>query len=243
MPVRHRGTACRNDGEVSTPTDSAAGPRILVVEDNESIRVSVAANVAATGASVCTRADGSDLETVLVEFRPDLIILDIMLPGRHGTELLPIIRLSCDAGVLLLTARDAVQDRVNGLASGADDYLVKPFAMAELLARVDAILRRMGRTSPTVRVGDIVIDTESGQASRGGHDLDLTVTEWKLLGYLAAQRGRTVSKVQILTQVWGYDNYDANLVEVHVSALRRKLEAHGDRVLQTRRGIGYVLSV
>ncbi|MGU3431891.1 response regulator transcription factor [Actinomycetes bacterium M1A6_2h] len=217
-------------------------PRVLVVEDNESIRVAVAADIGASGALVHECADGSELEKVLDSFRPDLVILDIMLPGRDGIELMKVVRGASSAGVILLTARDAVEDRVHGLAAGADDYVVKPFAMAELLARVDSVLRRLGRVPSAVTVGDIVLDTNSGDATRGGHDLELTTTEWRLLSYLAAQRGRTVSKTQILTQVWGYDNYDANLVEVHVSALRRKLEAHGPRVVHTRRGIGYVLT-
>ncbi|GGG15586.1 DNA-binding response regulator [Rhodococcoides trifolii] len=217
-------------------------PRVLVVEDNESIRVAVAADVDASGALVHECSDGRELEKLLDSFRPDLVILDIMLPGRDGIELMKVVRGTSSAGVILLTARDAVEDRVHGLAAGADDYVVKPFAMAELLARVESVLRRMGRVPSAVTVGDIVLDTNSGDATRGGHDLELTTTEWRLLSYLAAQRGRTVSKTQILTQVWGYDNYDANLVEVHVSALRRKLEAHGPRVVHTRRGIGYVLT-
>ena len=151
-----------------------------------------------------------------------------------------MVRERTDAGIVLLTARDALTDRVRGLDGGADDYVVKPFALAELTARAAAVLRRLGRI-PSVLLADVVIDAGAGTAVRAGSALELTATELRLLAYLAAQRGRTVSKGQILTQVWGYDDYDPNLVEVHVSALRRKLEAHGERVLHTVRGLGYVL--
>lgn len=220
-------------------TEGAA--RVLVVEDNEAIATSVAAALEHEGHVSEFRRDGEELEATLSSFAPDLVVLDIMLPGRSGLELLPVIKSTCDAGVLLLTARDAVADRVDGLRGGADDYVVKPFDMEELTARAGAILRRLGRTPSTIRSGDILIDSETGSASRAGQDLTLTATERRLLIYLARQRGRAVSKLQILTQVWGYDNYDPNLVEVHISALRRKLEAYGPRVIDTVRGIGYVL--
>jgi len=185
--------------------------------------------------------DGRDLEAALTGFRPDVVLVDVMLPGRNGFALLEVVRSHTDAGVLMLTARDGVADRLRGLHSGADDYIVKPFVLAELVARVAAVLRRLGRIPSTVQVGDVVIDAAAGTVVRAGKPLELTATELRLIGYLAAQRGRTVSKLQILTQVWGYDDYDTNLVEVHVSALRRKLEASGPRVLHTVRGIGYVM--
>jgi two-component system OmpR family response regulator len=134
-----------------------------------------------------------------------------------------------------------VPDRLAGFAAGADDYLVKPFAMAELVARVRAVLNRRGRWPGAVEVGDLLVDEPAGTATRAGARLDLTATELRLLGYLVGNRGRTVSKTQILTQVWGYGDYDPNLVEVHVSALRRKLEAHGDRLVHTVRGLGYTV--
>ncbi|WP_308251626.1 response regulator transcription factor [Rhodococcoides kroppenstedtii] len=223
-------------------TEPRPAPRILVVEDNVALRLSVATALESTGARVRAAADGADLERHLTEFTPHLLVLDVMLPGRNGVELLRAARSRRDVAVILLTARDTVDDRVAGLTAGADDYVVKPFAMAELLARVTSVLRRYDAVATTIECGDLVVDTESGDATRAGHTLDLTATEWKLLSYLVSQRGRTVSKTQILTQVWGYDAYDENLVEVHVSALRRKLEEHGDRILHTRRGIGYVLT-
>lgn len=214
---------------------------MLVVEDSEAIRTAVLAALRDARFTVHGLPDGANLERELESFRPDLVVLDVMLPGRDGFALLDAVRARSDAGVVMLTARDGVADRLRGLRCGADDYLVKPFVLAELVARVTAVLRRLGRAPSTVEVGDLVLEAESGIAVRAGQRLDLTATELRLLGYLAAQRGRVVSKTQILTAVWGYDAYDPNLVEVHVSALRRKLEAHGPRLLHTVRGLGYLL--
>jgi two-component system, OmpR family, response regulator len=213
--------------------------RVLVVEDAEAIRTAVLAGLAEAGFGAAGRPDGRTLEEDLAVFRPDLVVLDVMLPGRDGFALLDVVRRNSDAGVVMLTARDAVDDRLRGLHGGADDYVVKPFALAELAARVTAVLRRMGRTPATVEVGDLLIDAGAGSVRRGGMPIELTATELRLLDYLAAQRGRVVSKGQILSRVWGYTDYDPNLVEVHVSALRRKLGE--PRLLHTVRGLGYVL--
>ena len=221
--------------------DEPTPPRILVIEDAEAIRVPVESALAGAGFSVRSRADGAGLETELARARPDLVILDVMLPGRDGFELLRVIRRTSAAGVVMLTARDGVEDRLRGLGEGADDYVVKPFVLAELVARVTAVLRRTGRTRPAVEVGDLVIDVEGGRARYGDADVELTSTEWKVLLYFAQHRDRVVSKTQVLTAVWGYGDSAPNLVEVNVSTLRRKLEAHGPRVLHTVRGQGYVL--
>lgn len=215
------------------------GARVLVVEDSEAIRVSVVDALVDAGYVAGGRVDGGGLEDLLDAFRPDLVILDVMLPGRDGFALIPVVRERTDAGIVLLTARDALEDRLRGLDGGADDYVVKPFALAELVARVTAVLRRMGRTPSTVEVGDLVVDAAAGSVRRGGEPIELTATELRLLDYLATQRGRVVSKGQILTRVWGYTDYDPNLVEVHVSALRRKLGE--PRLVHTVRGMGYVL--
>jgi len=212
------------------------GARVLVVEDAEAIRAAVVAALTAAGYGAAGRADGRTLEEDLAHFRPDLVVLDVMLPGRDGFALLDVVRRSSDAGVVMLTARDAVDDRLRGLGGGADDYVVKPFVLAELVARVTAVLRRMGRTPATVEIGDLLIDATAGQVRRAGRPIELTATELRLLDYLAAQRGRVVGKGQILTGVWGYTDYDPNLVEVHVSALRRKL---GTATIETVRGAGY----
>jgi DNA-binding response OmpR family regulator len=141
--------------------------------------------------------------------------------------------------VILLTAKGEESDRVVGLRLGADDYVVKPFALEELLARIRAVLRRSGRLPSVLEAGDLLIDESGGWATRTGRPLSLTATELRLLAFLVRHRGQALSKDQLLTQVWGYDAYDPNLVEVHVSALRRKLEQRGPRVIQTVRGIGY----
>jgi two-component system, OmpR family, response regulator len=218
-----------------------AKARVLVVEDAEAIRVAVESALRDAGYTVLGMPDGRGFEQELERFRPDLVVLDVMLPGRDGFRLLDVARRAGNAGVVMLTARDEVTDRLRGLTAGADDYVVKPFVLAELVARVTAVLRRMGRAPSTVQIGDLVLDGEAGLVLRAGVPIELTATERKLLEYLAAQRGRVVSKTQILTSVWGYDSYDPNLVEVHISALRRKLEAHGSRLLHTVRGLGYVL--
>jgi DNA-binding response OmpR family regulator len=220
------------------PVDAA---RVMIVEDSEAIRVSVESALAQAGYTVLARPDGRDLEQRLATFRPDLVVLDVMLPGRDGFALLEAIRRHSPVGVVLLTARDAVDDRLRGLGGGADDYVVKPFVLAELVARVEAVLRRLGRVQPVLEVADLVIDVEAGVVHRAGTPVELTATELRLLVFLARRRDRVVGKAQLLTAVWGYDDYAANLVEVHISALRRKLEEHGPRLLHTVRGRGYVL--
>ncbi len=215
--------------------------RVLVIEDAEAIGAAVSSALRDAGYQVQVRPDGRELEGELARFRPDLVVLDVMLPGRDGFMLLEVIRRTSGAGVVMLTARDGVSDRLRGLDRGADDYVVKPFVLAELVARVSAVLRRLGRTPSTLQIGDLVVDADSAVVLRGDVPVELTATELRLLRYLAAQRGRVVGKTQILTAVWGYEDYDPNLVEVHVSALRRKLEEHGPRLLHTVRGLGYVL--
>jgi DNA-binding response OmpR family regulator len=141
-----------------------------------------------------------------------------------------------------LTAKDALAARVHGLTAGADDYVIKPFAMAELVARIHAVLRRSRPGGSSISVDDLVINDDATRVRRGGDSVDLTGTERRLLGYLAAHRDRVVSKTQILTAVWGYDGFDENVVEVHISSLRRKLEAGGrSRLVHTVRGRGYLL--
>ncbi len=216
--------------------------RILVIEDSDAIRLPVVTALTAHGFVVQAAADGAGLERRLGAFAPDLVILDVMLPGRDGFMLLGVVRRTSTAAVLMLTARDTLADRLQGLTAGADDYLVKPFAMAELLARVHAVLRRTRPGGETVAVGDLVLSDGASRVVRDGEPLELTATERRLLGYLAAHRERVVSKTQILTAVWGYDGFDENVVEVHVSSLRRKLEAGGRaRLVHTVRGRGYRL--
>jgi two-component system, OmpR family, response regulator len=216
-------------------------PRLLLVEDDETIRDAVAAALASAGWTVLTAADGAELEEQLAGFRPHLVVLDWMLPGRAGPDLATVVRSRSTAGVVMLTAREAVEDRLRGFEVGADDYIAKPFVMEELLARLRAVLRRLGALASVVQVGDLVVDEEAGLAVRAGRRLELTSTEFRLLAHLASNRGRVLSSAQILSQVWGYDEYADNLVQVHISALRKKMEALGPRLVHTERGLGYVL--
>jgi len=220
-----------------------APPRVLLVEDETAIRDAVATALAQAGYVPRAEADGTRLRAVADSFRPDLAILDIMLPaGPDGLALARMLRDRADLPILFLTARDGLDDRLAGFTAGADDYLVKPFALTELLARVHALLRRSGRLmSVTVQAGGLVLDEAANAAWRDGRALDLTPTELRLLSYLLARRGHTVSKAELLTQVWGYGSYDPNLVEVRVGSLRRKLEAAGPRILHTVHGYGYTL--
>jgi DNA-binding response OmpR family regulator len=216
--------------------------RVLLIEDEAAIRDAVTAALTGDGYLVRGQADGMLLRDLAEEFRPDLAILDITLPGPDGLALARRLRAGGDLPILFLTARDGLEDRLAGFAAGADDYLVKPFALTEMLARVHALLRRSGRLrSVTIEAGDLVLDESARAAWRVGRPLDLTVTELRLLAYLLARRGRTVSKAELLTQVWGYGAYDPNLVEVRISSLRRKLEASGPRIIHTVHGHGYTI--
>ena len=216
--------------------------RILVIEDSDAIRLAVLTALSAQGFDVSGSADGEDLEARLPRDPPDLVILDVMLPGRDGFELLQVIRRCSTAAVLMLTARDALTDRLHGLTQGADDYLIKPFAIAELVARIHAVLRRSKPGGSSIAVDDLVINDDTSLVQRAGVTVGLTETERRLLGYLAQHRDRVVSKTQILTAVWGYEGFDENVVEVHISSLRRKLEAGGaSRLVHTVRGRGCLL--
>ena len=222
---------------------SRPGARLLMIEDDRSARESVGAALTQMGYTVLGRPTGEDLDEALSTFRPDLAIIDINLPsGPDGFALARQVRASAGVPVLFLTAADTLASRLSGFEAGGDDYLVKPFAMAELLARIRAVLRRSGRLQSSVtEVRDLVIDEGAKTAVRAGHELDLTPTEYELLCALVRTPGKVVSKAQLLSLVWGFDAYDANVVEVHVSSLRRKMKAHGPRLVHTERGRGYVL--
>ncbi|VEG51087.1 two-component regulator receiver domain-containing protein [Mycolicibacterium aurum] len=214
---------------------------MLVIEDSEAIREMVVEALGDAGFATSAYPDGEGLEALLDGHRPDAVILDVMIPGRDGFALIDVVRAWGDVGIVMLTARDGLPDRLRGLDGGADDYVVKPFEMSELMSRVGAVLRRRGTVTATVEVGDLLVDRTAAIAVRAGHPLSLTATELKMLEFLIDQRGRIVSAAQILNAVWGYTAYDDNLVHVHISSLRRKLEAHGPRVVHTVRGIGYRL--
>jgi two-component system OmpR family response regulator len=218
--------------------------RVVVIEDEQPVRDAVLAALRAERFSATAFADVPRSAEVLA-LAPDLAILDVLLPSGNGFQLARSLRQQHELPIIFLTARDAVADRVAGLELGADDYLVKPFALEELMARVRAVLRRRGAIPQVLEIEQLIVDEEHGFAARAGQELALTWTELRLLAFLMRHRGQALSKDQLLTQVWGYDAYDHNLVEVHVSALRRKLEASaagGARLIHTVRGIGYRFS-
>ena len=220
-------------------------PRVLVVEDDGSLREALAATLRDEGYEVATAQDGLEVDGLAESFRPDIAILDVRLPGdRTGLDVARILRGRSDLPILFLTAADSVDDRLAGFEAGGDDYLTKPFATPELLARVQALLRRADRLVSSVRqLGDLVIDEGARTVHRAAAEIELTKTEFDLLVTLARRPGQVFPKDRLLVLVWDYEHYDHNVVEVHVSALRRKLEAQGPRVVHTVRGVGYVLRV
>jgi two-component system, OmpR family, response regulator MprA len=222
------------------------GGRILVVEDDGDIVDVLRRTLRAEGYEVRAVGDGPDALESLIDFAPDLVILDLGLPGMDGIEVCDRIRKSESAGVpvLMLTARADAEDRVTGLDSGADDYLVKPFDRAELLARIRALLRRHPpRGSAMVTVGDLRLNPDLQEAKRGDREIELTKREFELLEYLMRNQRLVISRERLLEEVWGYDPLDeTNTIDVFISNLRRKLEEGGEpRILHTKRGAGYVI--
>ena len=217
--------------------------RALVIENDSAVREAVAHALGDDGFEVRCEAGGTSAEQVLTTFRPDIVLLDIGLDdGSNGLQVARRLRSSSDVPVLFVTGAYSVEERLAGFAAGGDDYLTKPFAMEELLARVRAILQRTGRAPRRIwEVGDMVVDEDAHTVAVGDQLIDLTSIEFSLLVTFCRNPGRVLAKVQLLSEVWGFDQYSLNLVEVHVSALRRKLEAHGPRVIRTIRNVGYVL--
>jgi DNA-binding response OmpR family regulator len=219
--------------------------RVLVVEDSERLRKSLVMALKKSHYAVDQAADGEEGLWLATSNRYDVVILDIMLPKRDGLSALAELRKRGDAvHVLLLTAKDTVADRVQGLRAGADDYLVKPFALDELLARVEALCRRAYNDKESVMtVGDLEIDILSKRAKRAGSNVELTPREYLLLEYLARRRGQVVSRSDIESHIYD-DQVDpmSNVVDSAVCAIRRKLSEHGgEALIHTRRGLGYVL--
>ncbi len=219
--------------------------RVLVVDDEAYITDLVGMALRYEGFDVAVAASGWEALTRAGEFRPDLLVLDVVLPDVDGIEVCARLRRDgIQAPVVFLTARDATEDKIAGLTVGGDDYVTKPFSLEELIARVRAVLRRTRPGDRPARLvfADLEVDEDAHQASRGGGPLDLRPTEYKLLRYLVLNGGRVLSKAQILDHVWNYDfGGNDNVVETYVSYLRRKVDRHGPPLIQTVRGVGYVL--
>jgi DNA-binding response OmpR family regulator len=219
-------------------------PRVLVVEDDEEIAQVLQRSLRLEGYEVRIAGDGEAALDQSAAFNPDLVILDLGLPKLDGIEVARRLRASDDVPILMLTARDALESRVEGLDSGADDYLVKPFERQELLARLRALLRRRPpRGSASLTVADLSLNPDTHEVSRGEREIELTQREFELLEYLMRNERIVVPRQRLLEEVWGYDPFaTTNTIEVFVSNLRRKLEADGEpRLLHTIRGAGYVL--
>lgn len=218
---------------------------LLLVDDDERLRRALERALSLEGFGVRGASGGREAVRAIAERRPDLILLDLGMPDVDGLTVLRHLRNEgVDAPVLILSARTEIDERVRGLEAGADDYLVKPFAIAELRARIQALLRRRAPEQQVRhRVGDLTVDPRARRAERGGRLLELTRREFDLLAALAARAGEVRSRADLLGEVWGYaEPVETNVVDVFAGYLRRKLEAGGEpRILHTVRGIGFVL--
>lgn len=224
-------------------------PRILVVDDEPNIRDLLSQSLRFAGFQVKTVANGAQTISAVLEEEPDLIVLDVMLPDMNGFSVTKRLR---DAGytapILFLTAKDETEDKIKGLNVGGDDYVTKPFSLDEIVARIQAILRRTmhnDEEEQVIRAGELTMDQDTHDVFVGDTAIDLSPTEFKLLRYLMLNPNRVLSKAQILDHVWEYDfNGDAGIVESYISYLRRKIDPHAsESLIQTKRGFGYMLKV
>jgi two-component system response regulator MprA len=227
---------------------SAIKPRVLVVDDDKAVRESLRRSLEFNGYEVALANDGAEALAGIGATDPDVVIMDVMMPRLDGIETTKALRTAKnDVPILVLTARDAVGDRVEGLDAGADDYLTKPFALQELLARLRALLRRVvpaeGDDAEVLSFADLTMDLATREVTRAGRDIPLTRTEFTLLEMFLRRPRRVLERSFILEEVWGYDfPTTANSLEVYVGYLRRKTETEGEsRLLHTVRGVGYVL--
>ncbi|ETK30796.1 response regulator transcription factor [Microbispora sp. ATCC PTA-5024] len=223
--------------------------RLLIVEDEPNILELLAASLRYAGFEVTTASNGTEAVAAAQRHRPDLIVLDVMLPDMDGFDIVRRLRGGgTHTPVVFLTARDATEDKIRGLTLGGDDYVTKPFSLEEVVARIRAVLRRTAGdplgAPPRLTFADIELDEESHEVWRSGNAVPLSPTEFKLLRYFMANAGRVLSKAQILDHVWDYDfRGDAGIVESYVSVLRRKLDNTHPRLIHTLRGVGYVMRV
>ncbi|CAB4364656.1 MAG: response regulator [Actinobacteria bacterium] len=231
----------------SMSPSAASKPRVLVVDDEDNISFLVESALQLNGIDTAKAADGHQALAMVRTFNPQAIVLDVMMPGLDGFEVLRRLRSDgVKVPVLFLTARDAVDDRVHGLTMGGDDYIVKPFAIAELVARVRLALRHAGTVEDggVLSLADLEMDQQAHRVTRAGQPITLSPTEYKLLRYLLLNSGRVLSRAQILDHVWNYDfGGDASVVETYMSYLRRKVDTVQPKLLHTVRGVGYTLRV
>mgnify|MGYP003325794539 FL=1 len=235
---------------MTTETKLENKHRILVVDDEQSISDLVSTSLRFVGFEVRTAASGQEALRVAEEFKPQAMVLDVMLPDLNGFEVCEKIRNEGqEIGVLFLTAKDTVEDKVYGLTRGGDDYMTKPFSLEELVARLKALLRRTGVVSPEadeekIRFADLELDEATHEVRRAGDLIELSPTEFTLLRYLLINADRVVSKAQILDHVWQYDfRGDAGIVETYVSYLRKKIDVYDPPLIHTVRGVGYRLRI
>lgn len=226
---------------MSTPT-----PRILVVDDEPNLVEVLTMGLSFDSFDVAAAGSGREALEQVAAFRPHLIVLDVMLPDMEGFEVAE--RLGAARGetpIIFLTARDETSDKVRGLSSGGDDYVTKPFSLEELIARVRTILRRTGTLAADagrLQFEDLVLDDDTREVTRAGISITLTDTEYRLLRYLLSNPRRVLSRTQLLEHVWEYDfGGDARVLETYISYLRKKLDPHGEPLIQTIRGVGYAL--
>ena len=230
----------------SANTSAIAGTRVLLVEDDDLTREVLSAALAGNGYNVHTEANGVGVEKVAAIFHPDIALVDLRLGDGNVDGLVVAKRLRSSVGevpLLFLTGATDTEDVLAAFSAGGDDYVTKPFVMAELLARMQALLRRSGGTigRDLLECSDLAVDTTGHSVTRADHELELTPREFSLLVTMMRHQNAVLSKVQLLNDVWGFEHYDLNVVEVHMSALRRKLEQHGPRLIHTVRSVGYVL--
>ncbi len=222
-----------------------AGERLLLVDDEDNLRSMLEAALRHLGFEVCPIVNGRDALIAAVEVKPDLIVLDLMLPDLDGFEVCRRLRSDgVRTPVVFLTARDGTEDKVRGLTLGGDDYLVKPFSIEELVARINAVLRRSGlaQSGAVMSCADLEMDDDAHRVRRAGDDIALSPTEYNLLRYLLLNQGRVVSKGQILDHVWQYDfGGERGVVETYIGYLRRKVDQSEPTLIHTIRGVGYTL--
>ncbi len=229
---------CRADGQPVT---------VLVVDDEPVLAEMVSMALRYEGWNIATAGDGSSAIAAARAERPDVVVLDVMLPDMSGLEVLQKLRRENPRlPVLLLTAKDAVEDRIAGLTAGGDDYVTKPFSIEEVVLRLRALLRRTGVTTvdsgAQLVVGDLVLDEDSHEVTRAGEPISLTTTEFELLRFMMRNAKRVLSKAQILDRVWSYDfGGRSNIVELYISYLRKKIDSGREPMIHTLRGAGYVL--